>query len=156
MLHSKRRPLGVGLLVLLGLQHACYVYTPARAVRLEPGTPYAFDLTDRGRVALGERLGPGVASVEGRLISADNEQYVLSVARVETLDRKTSHWTGEQLNIRQDFVGSVRERRFSRGRTALAAAITLGSIALFAVTRELLGFGSSTEGGEPPPPPPGS
>ena len=84
------------------------------------------------------------------------EEYVLSIAQIETFTSGTSHWSGEQLALPRDYIGSVRERLFSRGRTALAVGVALSGLAAFIITRSLAGGGSGREGGGETPPPPNS
>jgi hypothetical protein len=153
---SRRRVSGAVLLAVLSLQNACYVYAPAAAPELRPGMRYAFDVSDQGRVGLGANLGAGVTSIEGQLVDLNQDSYVLSVARVQTIAAGASHWTGEKVNLRRDFVSTVRERRFSRQRTAVAIGVALGTALAFALTRTLLGGGADKRGPDETPGPPDS
>jgi hypothetical protein len=153
---ARRRVSGAVLLVILAFQNACYVYAPAAAPELRPGVRYSFDVTDQGRVGLGANLGAGVTSIEGQLVELNQESYVLSVARVQTIAAGVSHWTGEKVNLRRDFVSTVHERRFSRQRTAVAVGIALGSALAFALTRTILGRGADSRGPDDTPGPPDS
>lgn len=136
-----------------GMSSGCYVYTPV-ATTPEPGARLAFDLNDRGRVGLGDRIGVSASKVEGTLKSNGDSAYQLSVISVEYLNGQRNNWTGEPLTVAREFVGGVKQRQFSRSRTWLtAAALTAGSI-VFIVTRGLLGFGSAErDPGSPEPDP---
>lgn len=103
---------------LLSSTTACYDY-----VRVETSPPagerVAFEISDRGRVALADRFGPGLAEIEGTLASAQGDQYVINVRRTAQIDGTSSTWSGEETRINRDFVGSVRTRKLSKVRTAL-------------------------------------
>lgn len=123
----------------------CYTLQPARTA-VEPGNEVALDITDEGRVALTENVGPEVLQLEGRLLSIDNGDYVLGVNVVRFLRGGEQVWRGERVRVPEDHVRTVYERRFSKGRTAVMAAVTAGAVALFIVTRSLLGFGRDNGG----------
>jgi len=123
----------------------CYVYTPVMGPP-PPTTYVALDITDRGRVGLGDLIGPAATRVEGVVRSETDSAYALNVASVVYLNGQSNKWSGEPLLVRKDFIGNLRERKFSRGRTALAAGSAVGGVLLFALTRGLFGFGSSTDG----------
>jgi hypothetical protein len=131
---------------------ACYEYAPAPAAP-GLGTRLLLELNDRGRVGLGDSIGPSSEVVEGTLASNSDSTYSLRVLRVGYLNGQSNEWKGEPLIVRRDFVGIARERKFSRGRTWLTATgISLAAVA-FIGSRKLLGFGSSaSQGGGPPPP----
>ena len=143
------RILPVGLALTLG--QGCYVYTPVLGSP-EPPAYLALDLSDQGRVGLGGLIGPAATRVEGVLRSETDSGFALSVSAVEYLNGQSNRWSGEPLTLQKNFVANVRERRFSRGRTALATGGALGGILLFAVTRGLLGAGSEAPGDPLPDP----
>ena len=141
----------VSLFLGLAPTQGCYVYTPV------PGTPapatyIAVDLTDRGRIGLGELIGPAATRVEGVLQSETDSIYALNVAAVGYMNGQSNRWSGEPLSVRKDFITNVRQRKFSRGRTALASGGALGGILFFALTRGLFGFGGGDSGGGGGPP----
>ncbi|HEX3157163.1 MAG TPA: hypothetical protein VHQ45_01500, partial [Gemmatimonadaceae bacterium] len=43
------------------------------------------DVSDQGRVALADRLGPGVLRIEGELVGATNDSMTIAVSRVSYL-----------------------------------------------------------------------
>jgi hypothetical protein len=111
----------------------------------------AIDLSDQGRVALGNQIGPGVARIEGKLVEANGDGYVIGVSRIETIGGQGSQWTGERVRVQQTYVARVQERRLSKKRTLLAAATAAAAVGTFIVTRNLLGIGrASDNGGQPP------
>lgn len=132
-------------MLVLGLTAAigqgCYVYTPVVG-RPEPPAYLALDLSDQGRVGLGGLIGPAATRVEGVLRSETDSGFALNVSSVEYLNGQSNRWSGEPLMLQKNFVANVRERKFSRSRTALATGGAVGGILVFALTRGLLGTGS--------------
>jgi hypothetical protein len=150
--HSGVRRMGGVLCGLLlsftsGLLQGCYVYTPVMG-HPAPTSYVALDITDRGRVGLGDLIGPAATRVEGVVKAETDSTYALSVASVGYVNGQSNRWNGEPLMVRKDFIGNLRERKFSRGRTALAAGSALGGVLVFALTRGLFGFGSTGSDGK--------
>lgn len=127
----------------------CYSLQSARGATPEVGTKVAFDVNDAGRVGLGGALGPEVAQIEGRLVERDSAGYLLAISNVRLLQGGEQVWTGEQVRIRQDFVGNTYIRRFSMARSIGFGAAGIGGFAAFLATRSLLGSGG--RGDDPPP-----
>ena len=156
--HSALRPswgrvMRAGVLVFaLGGAQACYTYTPI-AGRVDPGATLVLSLNDSGRAAMGEALGTSAAEVEGVLGSENDSVYVLSVSAVKYRNGQSNEWSGESLTLGKNYVSSIREREFSRGRTMVAAGGGVGAVLLFALTRSLIGNSPNVFEGPPPPPP---
>jgi hypothetical protein len=131
----------------------CYVYTPA-PTSPAPGTHLMLDVSDRGRVGLGDSIGSSARTIEGTAVSSTDSAYSLRVSRVGYLNGQSNSWTGEPLLVSRSFVTNVRDRRFSKGRTWLAATAVSAAAIAFIATRGLLGFGNSSNnggGGKPNP-----
>jgi hypothetical protein len=143
-----------GALLSAGVLSGCYTLRPVTAPVSE-GTDVAFDVSDAGRVALAPQVGPEVAQLEGRIVSANNGDYVLAVNAVRFVRGGEQIWKGERVRLSTEHVSSSYERRFSPGRTAAAAAITAGGVLAFFATRSLLGIGREP-GDDPRPPDPGN
>lgn len=126
----------------------CYTLRPA-GTNVREGSHVAFDLNDAGRMAMSRHAGPEILNMEGRLISADNTDYTLSVKSVRFLRGGEQVWAGERVRIPKEHVGTAWERRFSPGRTAAFAAATVGAVAAFVITRELLTGGDEPGGNRP-------
>jgi len=136
------------VIVSLGfLVAGCYTLQPARGSIPRVGTRVAFDVNDAGRVALGGLIGPEIAQIEGRLLNNGTEDYLLAVSTVRLLRGGEQIWSGEQVRIKSEYVGSAYERRFSRGRTMVVGAAVAGGVAAFLIGRSLLGSGSDHPGG---------
>jgi hypothetical protein len=127
-------------MVMLASQSGCYTFTPA-AGELAPGARAAYTVTDRGRVALADQVGPGVMRIEGTIVQNTGSEYVLAVSRVRLLDGSASRWAGERVTLAHDHVANSFERRFSKGRTALAIGATVVGATVFIITRNLIATG---------------
>ena len=137
-----------GALLVAVLVSGCYSLQPAGSVEPQVGTRVAFDLNDAGRNALGNTMGQEIGQVDGRLIAKENDEYLLSVLNVHYLRGGEQAWSGEQVRVKTDYVGTRYERRFSAGKSAFLAAVTLGGVGAFLATRSLLGSGQEdTPGG---------
>lgn len=134
--------LSLSAVSMLAIQAGCYRYVPMAGSRPALGERYSLELTDGGRVGLAERLGSGVIRVEGTLLQMTDTAYVMSVAGIETIDGGSSHWSGEKVSIPPQYIGSLQERAFSRGRTAAAIGAAAAALGAFIATRSLLGGGS--------------
>lgn len=139
----RRRFAGALLLAFLnGVASGCYVNTPIVAAPA-PGDRLDLELNDRGRVGLGENIGPAAINVEGLFQSQTDSAYLIKVASVVYVNGQSNKWNGEQLSVQKDFVKDVSERKFSRSRSFLAGGILTGVVLAFALTRSLLGAGNS-------------
>jgi hypothetical protein len=139
-----------GLALLAGATTGCFTYaplttTPAAGMRL------SLDINDRGRVALGDSVGPSVDLIEGAVRAPSDSVYLLNVESVQYLNGRHVRWSGEPLAVRVDLVQQARERRLSRGRTTLAILTSVGAFAALVLTRDLIGGGRAREPGDPGP-----
>jgi hypothetical protein len=148
----------LGALVVVALfmpaLQACYTYGPLTTPAPAVGETFEFEISDRGRVDLGERFGPGLKEIEGRLVSNENSQFVINVFRVSHVNGQSAQWSGEASRISRDYVSTVRGRQLSRGRTALAAAGATAAVVAILASRGLLATftGESDKPGDDEPP----
>jgi hypothetical protein len=119
----------------------CYALQPTGGTVPQPGTIIGLDISDAGRVALGGSMGPEILQVEGRLLQADNTEYLVGVTSLHLLQGGEQVWHGEQVHVKKEYVTSVYERRFSPGRSAALAAAGIGAVA-FIASRAIAGSGS--------------
>ena len=135
---------------LSALLSGCYTLQPARnGYTPQIGDEMAFDINDAGRIALGGLMGPEIGQIEGKLISRENAEYLVGVTTVHFLRGGEQVWTGEQVRIKSEYVGSTYERHFSKGRTLVLGAAGVGGFA-WILTRGLIG-NSRSDPVEPPP-----
>jgi hypothetical protein len=135
-----------GLIGCGALLAGCYTLTPASGGAPEVGTKVAFDINDAGRVALGSSMGQEIAQVEGTLVEKDATGYLLAVSNVRLLRGGEQVWTGEQVRLRQEYLGNTYERRLSMGRSVGMGVIGVGGFAALVATRSLVGGGSKNDG----------
>lgn len=130
----------------------CYVYSPA-PVTPAAGSHILLELNDRGRVGLGDSIGPSARTIEGTTIFGSDSAYKLGVRRVGYLNGQSNTWTGEPLLVARDFVTKATQQRFSRSRTWLTATGLTAAAVAFISSRGLLGIGSdSKKSGDGPKP----
>ncbi len=137
------------LLVISGFSSGCYTAVPFTSTPVA-GQVLVMDLNDNGRVALGPSIGPAATQVEGTLDTRTDSAYVVKVQSVVYMNGSSNRWTNEPLTIRTDLVRELRERKFSRSRTAMLAAGTVGVVVAFIATRAILGSGTpdTSKGGD--------
>jgi hypothetical protein len=134
-----RASIALGLLIpqLTG----CFHYVPVASGEMPHGIEVSVAVTDAGRVALSEQVGPGVRQIGGQVMATTDSSLVLSVRTVDYFDQNGPiRWAGERLDLSRQFVGEIRERRLSRTRSLVMAG--LAAIAAVAATKlAITGFG---------------
>jgi hypothetical protein len=145
-----RRGWSALLLAALSPLAGCYATRPVTTAPA-PGTTLLLDLSDRGRVALGDRIGPSAATIEGVLQSPGDTLYQLRVSSVTYLNGQNNRWSGESLAVPVSLVSRARYREFSRSRTAaIGVGIAAALVTLFTQTN-FLGGGGVEKVPNPPP-----
>src|SRR4051812_11655027 len=99
--HARSRSMWT-LAAALPALHACYEYVPVVADAPPVGQIVALQVTDRGRVELGDRFGPGVREIDARLISQQGNDLVLSVNRVTNIAGEHSPWSGDTTRLNRE------------------------------------------------------
>jgi hypothetical protein len=132
----------------------CYSYTRYGFDRPAPGTAVEVTLNDLGRVAMEQRVGAEVLTIEGLVSDVTDSSFVLRAQRVVSLDGSSTVWSNEPITIRLEHVRQVRERRFSVGRTVLLAGTAVGVMTL-TFGRSLIGLADASSNGRPGEPPAG-
>ena len=133
----------------------CYTLQSAAGVVPEIGSEVAFDVNDVGRVALGGTMGPEIKQIEGRVISRDQGEFTLAVSAIRLLQGGEQVWRGEQVRLKSEYLGNAYERKFSRSRTLVLSAASIGSFA-YLLTRSLRASGTEDETPVPEPGGPGT
>lgn len=149
-----RRAAAILLAMSVLTTSACYSYVPVAGSPV-PGQDVALVITDRGRVALNERVGPQIDELRGILAGKTDSSYTLTMTEAVTLRRASTKWTGESVLVSSTFVSSVREKRLSRSRSWLAAGGATAAVVAFIATRSILD-GSSNVDTDPSKPPTGT
>ena len=131
--------LTVAFVILLA---GCHRYEPVTGSTVARGSSVAVSLTDFGTANLGRLLGMGVGTVEGNLVSASDSVYTLAVQVVRQRNGIETFWRGEQVAIPRTDVAEIRQRRFSRSKSALATVAILA--AAFGAVEAFIGTGSGS------------
>jgi hypothetical protein len=133
--------------LLTTLLAGCHRYEPVTAATVARGSTVAVSLTDYGTANLGRLLGMGVETVEGSLLTVSDSAYMLGVRVVRQRDGIETFWRGEPVTIPRADVAEIRQRRFSRRKSALATvaviAAAVGAVDAFIGT----GSGAPSPGG---------
>jgi hypothetical protein len=119
--------LGVGVLHFCT---ACYSYAPVRTTP-QPGAQVALEVTDEGRVALNDKIGPGVVRLEGTLAGVEGDDLLVDASAVTQVRGYLSELGGVRVRLPQKYVTRMDERRFSRTRTLLVVGGIVGVVVAF-------------------------
>ncbi|HEY9229056.1 MAG TPA: hypothetical protein VIP11_20560 [Gemmatimonadaceae bacterium] len=123
---------------LLATLPACYEYRAVETTSAPVGERVALQISDRGRIGLAERFGPGVTEIRGTLVSQAPSELVVSVSRVSQLDGSRAMWSGESTRLDRSYVGLLKQRQLSPTRTIIMSVAAAG-IAYLAVSGDLTG-----------------
>jgi hypothetical protein len=123
-------------------------------VRTSPqvGAHVGIEVSDEGRIALRERLGPGVLRLEGKVAAVEGDELVVDASRVTQLRGLPLPLDSMRLRLSQRFVDRMDERRLSRARTWTVIGGAAAVVAAFVITKGFTGRGTPPE--EPPGGPP--
>lgn len=138
------------LLVIALVTPGCYSYVPFNGALATPGASIAIELNDRGRVAVGERLGPELERVDGVLSFASDSDIVLQVSQVRDISGGMTTWSGETVHVRPAYTKQVFERRLDKRKTSIFAASAAALVGAFIITRNLAGWGDNSPGTKVP------
>lgn len=137
------------------LSTGCYTYAPRTTSDIAARSVIAADISDIGRIALTQQVGPEVARIEGEVVQRSDTSVRLMVSQVSYLGGLLNKWQGQEVALRTQDMKFVFERKLSRSRTALAAAMA-GGLVVFALSSKTFrgiftgGTGPDKPGGEPP------
>ena len=109
--------------IAVGVLHvctACYAYTPVQTPPA-PGAQIALEVTDEGRVALNDKIGPGVVRLEGTLAGVEGGELLVDAQSVRQVRGYISDLGGVRVRLPQRYVTRIDERRLSRKKTFLVA-----------------------------------
>jgi hypothetical protein len=136
------------------LNTACYMYAPSSTAPAA-GSEVAVVLTDKGRIALNDRVGPEMDELRGRLMSSSDTNVVISITESVTLRGVSAKWTDEVLPLSREYFGSLRVKEFSKGRSTVTAGAATAA-AVFLILNRGIVTGSDGTIGEPSTPPTGT
>ncbi|MEO5588569.1 MAG: hypothetical protein ABIS03_03195 [Gemmatimonadaceae bacterium] len=133
----------------------CYQNLPRTQSELTPQAVVTADITDLGRVALGDQVGPEVSSIQGVVVQRSDTSMSLLVSKVRYINGLENAWQGQEVKLRPQDAKSFTQRIFSKSRTAIAVAAIAAGLVLTILGLDFLGITSgnpsSDKGGGPPP-----
>src|SRR5690242_6596902 len=109
--------------ITVGVLHvctACYSYAPVETTP-SPGAQVALEVTDEGRVALRDKIGPGVVRLEGTLAGVEGGELLVDADAVRQVRGYISDLGGVRVRLPRQYVTRIDERRLSRTKTLLVA-----------------------------------
>lgn len=146
-----RTAVGVSAVALIPLLAACYTQQPLDMPVPAPDMRIVAEVTDTGRVAMSNALGPGAMEVEGIVAGADATSWDLRMLRVDYRGGQSVLWNKELVRFPRAAVTNASGRRFSNKRSWLMAGLITSSALLAARFLGVLGGGGSPDNQPPPP-----
>ena len=107
----------------------CYESVPVEVNRLQPGTKLRVTLTDAGADSLARYLGPGVETVDGKLISTTDSNVALGVTSIAMRSGQDQFWKGETVAIPRSALATVQQRRVNKSRSLLLGGVLVAALA---------------------------
>lgn len=121
----------VGMILLTPHLTGCYQYVPVREPVPPVGSEVTLRLTDQGRIALTQAVGPGVLDMRGHVLANTDTSMVLAVQTVNFIDLAIpARMNGLRVEVPRAFAFDLRERRLSKGRSIVAAGLAFLVVAL--------------------------
>lgn len=152
---SFRALASLGIVATAFWTSGCYSYLPQTGSEVTLNSIVAADITDAGRIALGERVGPEVKSIQGKVVEQSDTAIRVLVSQVTYLNGMENQWQGQEVSLRTQDVKSFTKRTFSRSRTVIAIGAIAAGLLLTFLSLDFLGLTSGDSGrdkpGEPPP-----
>ena len=145
-----KRSVAIGLGVLQ-ISTACYSYAPVQTTPA-PGAQVALEVTDEGRVALRDKVGPGVVRLEGTLAGVEGSELLVDAQAARQVKGYISDLGGVRVRLPRQYVTRMDERRFSTSKTLLVVGGVVAILAGFFITKGFGGKGTppeTTGGGGP-------
>jgi hypothetical protein len=137
------------LVPILCVVCGCYESVPVEVNRMQPGTKLRVTLTDAGADSLARYLGPGVETVDGKLISTTDSNVALGVTSVAMRSGQDQFWKGETVAIPRTALATVQQRRVNKSRSLLMGGVLVAALASLRLTGVVGGNGAGR--GTPPP-----
>jgi hypothetical protein len=82
-------------------------------------------LTDSGTEALATYLGPNIRAVDGRLVTATDQQLVIAVVAVKNRDGIDHYWKGESVTLARSEIATLQQKKLAVARTTFFVAVSL-------------------------------
>jgi hypothetical protein len=138
----------IGVVLIASGTAACYATVPLGNAPPPVGSDVVLRLNDTGTNQLASLVGPGVVTVNGRLISAPQDSLVLAVTSTTRRDGEEVFWKKERLAAPQQFIALVEQKQISTVRSVIVGAALAG--AAFALRSIAMGGTSGPPSNKPP------
>jgi hypothetical protein len=112
------------------LSTACFAYSPVETTP-RPGAQVALEVTDEGRVALSDKIGPGVVRLEGTFAGMEGDELLVDASAVRQVRGYITDLGGVRVRLPKRYVTRVDERRLSRTRSLLVVGGVVAVVAGF-------------------------
>ena len=129
--------------VVAVLNASCYTAVRIAGNEARTGRRVELDLTDAGTVEMARQVGPRIRTLTGDVTALTDNELVLALRAVSDVRGIETFWAGEQVTVPRASIGTVAERRLSRGRTALFSAGMLAG--LYAIARGIGSLGGGAD-----------
>jgi hypothetical protein len=140
----------VGIVCTIGSMTGCYTYIRRPISEAAPKAQVSAEITDAGRIALGEQVGSEVARIDGEIVQRTDSALRVTVSEIRYLNGTSNQWQGQEVTLRPQDVKSLTQRTYSRQRSMLAAVALGGLAALAILTAALTGVFSGGQGQDKP------
>jgi hypothetical protein len=131
----------IAMVLLVPHLTGCFQFVPVSRSDVPSGAEVSLGITDPGRVALAEPIGPGISRVDGRIVENRDTSIVLAVTSVRFIDLDvTMYRDGERVEIAHRHISEIRERRLSQSRSWIAAGVAAAGVAALLLI-SIVGFG---------------
>ena len=127
----------------------CYESVPVQVNTVQPGTKIRVTLTDAGTDSLARYLGPGVQTVDGKLISASDEKLALGVTSVAMRSGQDQYWKGETVAIPRSALATVQQRKINKPKSLLLGGALIAALASLRLSGVVGGNGGGNSRGGP-------
>ena len=123
---------------------ACYESVPIELGRVPPGSKIRVSLTDAGADSLARYLGPGVATIDGKLIATTDSGVSLSVSQVAMRSGQDQFWKGETVVIPRYSLSTVQARRINKPKSLLLGGVLIAALATLRLSGVVGGNGGGS------------
>ena len=123
---------------------ACYESIPIELGRVPPGSKIRVSLTDAGADSLARYLGPGVATIDGKLIATTDSGVSLSVSQVAMRSGQDQFWKGETVVIPRYSLSTVQARRLNKPKSVLLGGVLIAALATLRLSGVVGGNGGGS------------
>ncbi len=123
---------------------ACYESIPIELGRVPPGSKIRVSLTDAGADSLARYLGPGVATIDGKLIATTDSEVSLSVSQVAMRSGQDQFWKGETVVIPRYSLSTVQARRLNKPKSVLLSGVLIAALATLRLSGVVGGNGGGS------------